>query len=53
MKVEPNAEMRMMAANLRQMFLALVQEGFSEREALMICSECIRASIAAAAANQQ
>lgn len=50
--LEPNAEMRLMAHALRQMYLALLQEGFSKTEALAICAECIRASIAAAAAAQ-
>jgi hypothetical protein len=34
--VEPSADIRAMAKNLRQMYLALTMEGFSQTEALKI-----------------
>jgi hypothetical protein len=34
--IEPNADMRMLANALRQMFLALIQEGFNEHQAMQI-----------------
>lgn len=34
--IEPNAEMRGIAATLRQYYLALVQEGFTDQQALTI-----------------
>ena len=40
---EPNADMRMLASTLRQMYLALTQEGFSTQEALVIIGQTIHA----------
>ena len=42
--IEPNAEMRVGAKTLRQMFLALIQEGFTEQQALVIIGQCIAAN---------
>lgn len=46
--IEPAAELRVFATTLRQLYLALMQEGFTEREALVIAGQ----SIAAAAGRQ-
>lgn len=43
-QIEPSADMRVLAANLRQMFLALVREGFTEQQALTIIGQCISAN---------
>jgi hypothetical protein len=43
--IEPAADYRAMAYTVRQMFLALVQEGFSEQQALVIVGSIIAASI--------
>lgn len=45
MQVEPNAEMRQLAAHLWQMHSALTQEGFSEDRSLKIIAEAIRAGV--------
>jgi len=42
---EPAAMWRGMASNLRQIFVALVQEGFSENQALIIVGQTLTASI--------
>jgi len=42
--VEPAADMRVYASTLRQMYLALVQEGFKPQEAMSIIAEVIRQS---------
>lgn len=34
--MEPSADLRAMANQLRQMFVALVSEGFSEQQALVV-----------------
>jgi hypothetical protein len=39
---EPAADMREAAKGVRQMFVALVHEGFSEHQALMVVAEIIR-----------
>lgn len=38
---EPSADMRVLARNLRDMFQALIAEGFTERQALSIIGEVI------------
>lgn len=45
MKTEPNAELRQFASLMRQMFVALMDEGFSKQEALAITAEVIRAQM--------
>jgi len=42
--IEPNADMRVMANALRQMFLALIQEGFNEQQAMQIIGVTLAAS---------
>jgi len=42
--IEPNADMRVMANALRQMFLALIQEGFNEQQAMQIVGVTLAAS---------
>lgn len=39
--IEPRADLRQAANELRQMYLALIQEGFSEREALTIIGQIL------------
>jgi hypothetical protein len=34
--VEPSADLRQFAANMHQMFIALVNEGFTEQQALAV-----------------
>lgn len=41
---EANAEMRTFARNLRGMYVALVQEKFTQAEAMSIVSEVIRSA---------
>lgn len=41
--VEPRADLRQAAKELRQMFIALTQEGFDERQALVIISQILAA----------
>lgn len=43
--VEPNADMRVFASHIRQMFIALIQEGFTETQALIICGNVISAGM--------
>jgi hypothetical protein len=43
--IEPSAELRVLASTLRQMYLALVAEGFTTTEAMTIIAETIRASL--------
>ena len=43
--MEPSADMRTTANQLRQMFVALLAEGFSEREALVIVGQVVAAAI--------
>lgn len=40
---EPSADLRQFASFLRQMFVALRNEGFSEREALVILGSTVTA----------
>lgn len=44
---EPNAEIRALATNMRQMFVAFTQAGFTEKQALGMLTEVIKASISA------
>lgn len=43
--VEPSADMRVMASQLRQMYVALVSEGFTVIEAMTMISQVIAASV--------
>jgi DNA-binding CsgD family transcriptional regulator len=43
--IEPSADMRMLAHTLREMFVALVAEGFSDNEAMQIIGITIAANI--------
>lgn len=40
---EPAADLRQAASALRQMFVALVQEGFTEKQALIIVGQTLQA----------
>lgn len=42
--VEPSADLRQFASMMRQMYVALLAEGFSEAEALAIIGHTIRGS---------
>lgn len=42
--IEPSANMREMANNLRQMYLALVYEGFTEQQALIVIGQILGAA---------
>ena len=44
--VEPSADMREMAHHVREMFVALVGEGFTENQALVIVGQILSAGIA-------
>lgn len=44
---EPSADVRALATNMRQMFVAFTQAGFTERQALTILTDVIKASIGA------
>lgn len=39
---EPSADLRMAASAMRQMFISLVNEGFSEAQALQIIGHILR-----------
>ncbi|MGH3933496.1 MAG: hypothetical protein ACRDS1_00690 [Pseudonocardiaceae bacterium] len=39
--MEPSADMRQAANHLRQLYVALTREGFSEQQALVIIGQCI------------
>jgi hypothetical protein len=41
--IEPAADLRQLANTLRQTFLALVQEGFTEQQALTIIGQILAA----------
>jgi hypothetical protein len=41
--VEPSADLRQAAHQLREMFIALIQEGFDERQALAIIGHVLAA----------
>jgi uncharacterized protein YoaH (UPF0181 family) len=43
--IEPSADLRKFASMLRQMYIALTSEGFSNTEAFAIVAEIIRANI--------
>jgi hypothetical protein len=45
MKTEPSAEMRAMAVMMWQMYTAMVDEGFSEVQALAILSDLLVAAL--------
>lgn len=42
--VEPSADLRQFASTLRQMYVALLAEGFTENEALAIIGHTLRGS---------
>ena len=42
--VEPSAELRQMAATFRQIFVALVAEGFTEKQALVMIGQILAAN---------
>lgn len=44
---EPSATTRAGAASIREMFVALVNEGFTESQALSLCGQMLAASAAA------
>lgn len=48
-KIEPSADLRQIASTLMQMYVALTNEGFSERQALAIIGQCIASSTAGGA----
>ncbi|MCX5066664.1 hypothetical protein OOJ91_12320 [Micromonospora lupini] len=43
--VEPSADLRQFASGVRQMFVALVNEGFTERQALAVIGTALAATI--------
>ena len=43
--VEASADLRMAAKNLRQLYLALIYEGFTEQQALAIVGNVVAAGI--------
>ena len=45
-QIEPSATSRTLAREMRDMFVAFVQEGFTEEQALRILAEITRAHIA-------
>jgi hypothetical protein len=45
--VEPSAEIRQLAHFLREMHVALLEEGFSEKQALLILGQTLAAGMAA------
>lgn len=45
--IEPSAALREVAHNLREMFLALVAEGFTEAQALTIVGQAMQAAAVA------
>jgi hypothetical protein len=48
--IEPTADQRVMAATLRGIYLALMQEGFTEHEALTIIGQLLAANAGTGAA---
>ena len=44
-KMEPHAEMRSVANWMRQMYVALIDEGFTEQQALVLLGQTVTASI--------
>lgn len=49
--VEPSADMREFAGTLRQMFVALIEQGFSEQEAFNIVGITIASSFGSAGSS--
>lgn len=47
MATDPQTELDEFAASMRQMFLALLQQGFNEGQALVIIGQVIAAGVAA------
>lgn len=45
MKTEPNADMRAMAALMWQMYTAMIDEGFTEDQAMTIISDMLCESL--------
>lgn len=45
MIIEPSADMRMFASSLRQMYIALLMEGFTEPESLAIIGHVLAATL--------
>ena len=45
--IEPKAEIRVLARNLREMYLALIAEGFTVGEAMTIIGHTLAAATAA------
>lgn len=43
---EPSADLRVFASSMRQMFVALTNEGFTEQQALTMIGQVLAASIA-------
>lgn len=41
--IEPSADLRVLANTVRQVFLALIQEGFNEQQALTIIGQILAA----------
>lgn len=41
--IEPSADLRELASALRQMYIALVNEGFDDRQALIIIGQAMAA----------
>lgn len=44
--VEPSADMRQAASQLRQLFVALVNQGFDDRQALALVGQAVAAAVA-------
>lgn len=44
MQEEPSADMRLLARNLRDMYVALTLEGFSEAQAMFLVASVVEAS---------
>lgn len=51
MKTEPNAELRAAASTLWQMFTALVDEGFTEHQALIVLGQVMASSMGGGSSN--
>lgn len=44
-EIEPSGDMREMAANMRQYFVALCGAGFTEEQAMELTREMVRSSV--------